>query len=173
MLGSQGTVLKRKPWAESLQVPGIVHHPAAVPGGQSLSLPVSHADMVPTLLGLARMPSPEGVSGLDLSAHLLAPGHGGDPGAEAPGSVYAQSYTPTERSEFPPWRGVRTERYTFARRESGPWLLYDNDEDPFQMDNLAGKPEHAELQARLDALTMEWFERTGDSWTERSDRPYR
>ena len=173
MLGSQGTVLKRKPWAESLQVPGIVHHPAAVPGGQSLSLPVSHADMVPTLLGLARMASPEGVSGLDLSAHLLAPGHGGDPGAEAPASVYAQSYTPTERSEFPPWRGVRTERYTFARRESGPWLLYDNDEDPFQMDNLAGKPEHAELQARLDALTMEWFERTGDSWTERSDRPYR
>ena len=173
MLGSQGTYLKRKPWCESLQVPGIVHYPAAVPSGQSLTLPFSHVDMVPTLLGLARMPRLEGVSGMDLSRLLLAPELGGDPGAEAPESVYAQSYTPTERSEFPPWRGVRTERYTYARSESAPWLLYDNEEDPFQMENLAGRPEHSELEARLHALTTEWFQRTGDSWAERSDLPYR
>ena len=173
MLGSQGTVLKRKPWAESLQVPGIVHYPAAVPGGQSLSLPVSHVDMMPTLLGVAGIPVPESVSGLDLSAHLLAPEHGGNPDEEAPESVYAQSYTPTERSEFPPWRGVRTVRHTYARRENEPWLLYDNEEDPFQLTNLAGNPEHAQLLERLDSLTMDWFQRTRDDWSERSDLPYR
>ncbi len=173
MLGSQQTILKRKPWAESLQVPGIVHYPGAVPAGQQLSLPASHVDLVPTLLGLAGLPPAEGISGLDLSAHLLAPEHGGRPDAPGPESVYAQSYTPTERAEFPPWRGVRTERYTYARRQNEPWLLYDNDTDPAQLNNLVGKAEHAELQARLDELTMDWFARTGDDWRERADLPYR
>ena len=173
MLGSQGTVLKRKPWAESLQVPGIVHYPAAVPSGLDLTLPFSHVDLVPTLLGLAGIRPPEAVSGLDLSAHLLAPEHGGRPGAQAPESVYAQSYTPTERSEFPAWRGVRTERYTYARHESSAWLMYDNQADPYQLENLVGREEHADLQAKLDALTMDWFDRTGDDWRERSDLPYR
>lgn len=172
MLGSQGTVLKRKPWTEALQVPGIVHYPAAVPAGQELSLPASHVDLVPTLLGLAGLEAPRHLSGTDLSPHLLDPTYGGRPGA-APESVYAQSYTPTERGEFPPWRGVRTERYTYARQARGPWLLYDNDADPLQLDNLAGKAEHRDLQARLDALTMGWFESTRDDWRERTDRPYR
>lgn len=173
MLGSQGTFLKRKPWAESLQVPGVVHYPAAVPHGQELTLPFSHVDVVPTLLGLAGMPQRDAMSGLDLSAHLLAPEHGRRKDPPAPESVYAQSYTPTERGEFPPWRGVRTERYTYARRKNGPWLLYDNEQDPFQRDNLIGKPAHSGLQARLDDLTMDWFRRTGDDWRERADRPYR
>ncbi len=173
MLGSQGTVLKRKPWAESLQVPGIVHFPAGVPAGQETGMPVSHVDVVPTLLGLAGLESPQGVSGVDLSAHLLAPERGGLPDAPEPESVFAQSYTPTERSRFPAWRGVRTARYTYARHESEPWLLYDNEADPFQLRNLAGLPEHAEIQAHLDGLTMDWFERTGDDWAERADLPYR
>ena len=41
------------------------------------------------------------------------------------------------------------------------------------MENLAGRSEHAELQARLDSLATEWFESTGDSWRVRSDLPYR
>lgn len=52
-------------------------------------------------------------------------------------------------------------------------MLYDNKTDPYQLENLAGRPEHTELQARLDALTTDWFERTGDDWRERSDLPYR
>ncbi|MCY4188228.1 MAG: sulfatase [Bryobacterales bacterium] len=173
MLGSQGTYLKRKPWAESLQVPGIVHYPAAVPAGQQLALPASHVDIVPTLLGLAGLPASGAMSGTDLSPHLLAPEHGGDPTVAGPASVYAQSYTPTERDEFPAWRGVRTERYTYARNRDRAWLLYDNEADPFQLENLAGNPTQAAVQAELDDLTMDWFERTGDDWRERADLPYR
>ncbi len=171
MLGSQGTYLKRKPWAESLQVPGIVHWPAGIPAGQRLAAPVSHVDIVPTLLGLAGMSVPGRMSGLDISAFLRAPV--GSPGRDLPGSVYAQSYTPSERGEYPPWRGVRTQRYTYARSQARPWMLYDNREDPFQLRNLVGDPAHAALQARLDDLTMDWFERTDDDWRERADLPYR
>ena len=32
--------------------------------------------------------------------------------------------------------GLRTERYTYIRSINGPWLLYDNHEDPYQLHNL-------------------------------------
>ena len=172
MLGSQGTYLKRKPWAESLQVPGIVHYPASLVPGQRVSMPVSHVDIVPTLLGLAGMPVPGRMAGVDLSPHLrtrAAP----RPAVPAPESVYAQSYTPTERGEYGPWRGVRTRRYTYARWQHSPWMLYDNLEDPFQLHNLVSDAAHSETRRRLDALTADWFGRSGDDWRERSDLPYR
>jgi arylsulfatase A-like enzyme len=174
MLGSQGTYLKRKPWEESAQVPGILRYRAGVTAGRRLDLLFSHVDVVPTLLGLARIPAPEGIDGQDLSRYLFSAEQGGvEPDEQRPSSVYLQSYTPTEQDEFPPWRGVRTERHTYARNQDGPWMLYDNQQDPFQLDNLVDKPEHAELQSRLDAEVMAWFERSGDDWRERRDLPYR
>ncbi|MGH9657419.1 MAG: sulfatase family protein, partial [Bryobacteraceae bacterium] len=53
MLGSQGTFLKRKPWEESVRVPGILRWPAGFRGGWKSDAPFSHVDVVPTLLGLA------------------------------------------------------------------------------------------------------------------------
>jgi hypothetical protein len=50
------------------------------------------------------------------------------------------------------FRAVRTARYTYARDLEGPWLLYDNELDPYQLANLIDKSEHAELQARLDRI---------------------
>jgi arylsulfatase A-like enzyme len=168
MLGSQGTVLKRKPWEESIAVPGVVRYPAVIPAGGAPELLFSHADMVPTLLGLAGVEPPEGMDGVDLSEFLTGARSDGHPE-----SVYLQSYTPTEAGEHPPWRGVRTERYTYARHADRPWLLYDNREDPFQQRNLIGSPEHASVERELDEATMAWFARTGDDWRERRDLPYR
>ena len=110
--------------------------------------------MVPTLLGLADIPAQPDMQGRDVSALLTGAG------GEAPESVYLQSYTSTERDEFPPWRGVRTERHTYARHEDRPWMLHDNQQDPFQLANLAGKPTHGKLETELDALTTQWFEDT-------------
>lgn len=174
MLGSQGKYLKRKPWEESILIPGVVRYPAAVAAGSEPDVLFSQVDMVPTLLGLARIETEQPMEGRDLSRYLFTPEHGGSaPGGDAPSSVYLQGYTPTEQSEHPPWRGIRTPRYTYARDESGPWVLYDNETDPYQLENLAGRPEHAELQAKLDAEVAQWFEKTGDSWNPRADLPYR
>jgi arylsulfatase A-like enzyme len=123
--------------------------------------------MAPTLLGLADVNPPRTMQGQDLSGRLRGEQ------MEEPESVYLQSYTPTEGNEFPSWRGVRTARHTFARHEDRPWLLYDNEADPYQLENLAGRHPHARLQAQMDALTMEWFEKTSDAWVELQDRPYR
>ena len=37
------------------------------------------------------------------------------------------------------------------RALEGPWLLYDNEADPFQQDNLVGQPGHQDLLDELDA----------------------
>ena len=36
--------------------------------------------------------------------------------------------------------------------QNGPWLLFDNQVDPGQLDNLVGRPGSAVLQAELDAI---------------------
>ena len=107
------------------------------------------------------------VSGRDLSANLKGAG------SEEPESVYIHSYTETESAQFPAWRGVRTKTHTYARHQQQPWVLYDNEKDPYQMTNLAGRPESSELQARLDTMTTEWFAEVGDDWRVRDDLPYR
>ena len=38
----------------------------------------------------------------------------------------------------------------YVRSIHGPWLLYDNQADPYQMHNLIGKSEARELQSRLN-----------------------
>ena len=167
MLGSHGRRLKRKPWEESIHVPGILRYPDRIEAGQVAGFPFSHVDIVPTLLGLAGMSPKQNMHGRNCAGLLT-----GDAGAE-PESVYLQSYTPTERNEFPPWRGVRTARYTYARHEDRPWVLYDNENDVFQMANLIGRAEHRDLQAELDSLTNGWLEETQDAWVELRDHPYR
>jgi len=44
----------------------------------------------------------------------------------------------------------RTTRYTYVRDLSGPWLLFDNKVDPFQLENLIGSSRAARLQAELE-----------------------
>ena len=67
------------------------------------------------------------------------------------------------------WRGVRTKRYTYARFEDKPWCLFDNKKDPYQLNNLLGKPEYTELQSRLDKILGEQMARTQDSWATNFD----
>ena len=44
--------------------------------------------------------------------------------------------TEARRYGFAEYRGLRTERYTYVRSIHGPWLLYDNQADPYQMHNV-------------------------------------
>jgi hypothetical protein len=62
------------------------------------------------------------------------------------------------------YRGVRTRRYTYAVREDGRWLLFDNDADPYQMKNLAGDSAHGSLMDGFDRELKAWMKRTGDQF---------
>jgi hypothetical protein len=62
------------------------------------------------------------------------------------------------------YRAIRTSRYTYVRDLNGPWLMFDDQNDPFQMDNLAGKPEKHKLQEKLDAQLQAQLKKVGDDF---------
>ena len=63
-----------------------------------------------------------------------------------------------------PNRAVRTPRYTYARDLKGPWLLFDNEQDPAQMENLVGRPERAALQAEMETRLQRKLRQTNDEF---------
>jgi arylsulfatase A-like enzyme len=159
MLGSHGKRLKRKPWEESIRVPGIVRYPAKIQAGRTSDALFSHVDFAPTMLALCGLGVPDSMQGSDLSRVLL------DPDAPGPRSAFFQIFVPFAGDESPrPWRGLRTDRYMYARTESGPWLLYDLEDDPGELTNLADDPAHADTRADLDRRLGAWMDRTDDSW---------
>ena len=167
MLGSHGTFLKRKPWEESARVPMIFSWKnGGVTGGWRTSAPISHIDLVPTLLGLCGVKQTPAMPGNDLTQFLKTRG------GRAPQHSMLMSHGKTEMEEWGPWRGLRTRKWKYARFKDKPWMLYDLEADPFEMTNLAARREHAALRAQFDREIETWMEKTADRWDEQVDAPY-
>jgi arylsulfatase A-like enzyme len=157
MLGSQGQRLKRKPWEESIRVPGIIRYPRRVKAGRRTEGFFTHVDIAPTVLGLCGAGIPKSMQGADLTRLVSGSTERG------PDEAFLQIFGPyhgdgTEAG----WRGVRTSRYTYARYADKPWVLYDNHRDPDQLENRIGD---RALVARLESRVAAWMKRTGDSWS--------
>jgi hypothetical protein len=58
--------------------------------------------------------------------------------------------TEARRYGFAEYRDLRNERHTYVRSIQGPWLLYDNERDPYQMRNLCGRAGSSEIRAAMD-----------------------
>lgn len=159
MLGSQGLRLKRKPWEESIRIPGILRYPDKVRGGQRTDTMFTHVDFAPTLLGLCGLKPPSDMQGSDLSANILGKAR------TAPDSAFFQIFGPFQGDGTQDgWRGVRTHRHMYARFENRPWVLYDIEKDPYQMKNLVDDPSAKPLLAEMERRLSAWMKRTGDSW---------
>ncbi len=150
MLGSQGHVKKQRPWDESIRVPFLLRYPARL-GREGRRVPgfIDAQDIMPTLLRLADLPIPETVEGLDFSGHIEG---GPDPsrGAAVISCPHPFGQWNKPRYGGKEYRGLRTARYTYVRTLDGPWLLYDNEADPFQMRNVIDAPEYAAVRRELD-----------------------
>jgi len=164
MLYSQGLRKKQKPYEESARVPFLISYPAAFGRqGRTIDMPFNAPDIMPTLLGLCGIDVPETVEGTDYSGVLR--------GTEMPRNNAVLLTCP---SPFGQWnrvtgggreyRGVRSRRYTYVRDLDGPWLLYDNMTDPYQLDNLCANPEYARVQGKLDELLWEKLAATNDEF---------
>jgi len=111
-------------------------------------MPLNPPDIMPTLLGLCLLAIPDSVEGSDLSD--LITGNSKVPTEAAAFLNLPVPITEARRYGFAEYRGLRTVQYTYVRSIRGPWLLYDNWRDPFQMHNLCGHSENRALQIRLD-----------------------
>ena len=163
MLYSHGELKKQKPWDESLLVPFLLHYPKKLGDVQKIiDMPINTPDIMPTLLGLSGIKIPDTVEGNDYSKIIT--------GEETPDNeaVLIQCPVPFHQWNYGAggreYRGVRTNRYTYVRDLSGPWLLYDNLNDPYQMNNLVGFDETLQVQTDLDSQLQKLLKKTNDKF---------
>ena len=171
MLYSQGEQKKQKPWDESILVPFLLRYPAALgTKGRIVDMPINTPDIMPTLLGLSGIKIPGTVEGTDFSGALKGTERPKrDPALREPNDAALI----TCPSPFGQWskkrggreyRGIRTRRYTYVRDLNGPWLLYDNKQDPYQLNNLCNNVVHRELQKKMDSVLSQKLKQTNDEF---------
>ena len=160
MLWSQGRMKKQLPWEESINIPFLIRWPGQIQAGSVSDSLFGVIDHLPTLLSLCAVEAPARLQGIDLSPTLL--------GAEqsAPASLFLMDMVRMDEShtqKMDEWRGLRTPRFTYARWVDGrPWLLYDNETDPYQLDNLVDRRDYMDVQRELNIELEAQIAVTGD-----------
>ncbi len=163
MLWSHGSEKKQQPYEESARVPLLLRWPDELGcSGKSLSATIATEDILPALLNLCSVKAPHSVQGLDFSRYIKG---GKDPSDGAALVMCPAPFGQWSRARGGrEYRAIRTPRYTYARDLNGPWLLFDNQRDPYQQDNLVGKPEQAALQKKLDGWLSRKLKKNNDSF---------
>ena len=162
MVGSHRMHLKQNPLEESIRIPFLVEYPRVIKGGQRSDALLQAVDVMPTLLSLADLSCPE-VDGKDLTQALRGAETDQQDAVLIAKMTGGKAGRPYVINAMTPWRGVRTKRYTYAYLyDHGPWMLFDNLNDPYQLKNLVNSPQHADLQTSLDKRMHELMLETGD-----------
>lgn len=164
-MGEKDLLCKKTVWEESTRVPLVIRAPGVTEPGGSCDHPVSLIDLYPTLIDLCGLPKEPnaGGNGQTLDGHSLRP-FLEDPSAETwDGPEVALScieggdpvkigvIARPERQHFT----VRGRRFRYVLWNTGEEELYDHESDPNEWQNLAGKPEVADVQKRLRTTLLE------------------
>lgn len=137
---------------ESVLVPFIVSHPGCIDPGTVNHRLVSQYDFMPTLLDYAglEVPAPDSLPGTS-----FAPALRGEAQDQDPYVVVFDEYGPVRMIRDRTWKYVH--RYRF-----GPNELYHLKNDPGELHNLAGAPEHRAVEDELRNRLFQWFARYAD-----------
>jgi arylsulfatase A-like enzyme len=153
-------------WDESCHVPFLLRYPPLTEScvHKKNMTPLGTVDIMPTLLGLCGLDIPEMVEGVDLSAcvrdHVELEDH----------TALYMSISPFSNRNYldPAYRAIRTNRYTFVRTNENVEYLFDDVEDPYQLNNLANTPEAADLQNQLSQKLSQQLEKISDPFEQSS-----
>ncbi|HAV12881.1 MAG TPA: hypothetical protein DCX06_05220 [Opitutae bacterium] len=169
MLGSHNLMTKGVPFEESIRVPLMMRVPGVDPYADDRLF--SSVDLMPTLMGLTGQAVPSEVDGIDFSATLSA-------------NAKANSDPEMAYIGYGSWRGFRSKRYTYIttpkagelltgreiryiaqKRKPSNHILFDLENDPYQMEPiLKGDGRHtdaiiddfhSELHTHLRSLNEE------------------
>jgi len=145
-LGSHGLFNKNELIEESIRIPLILVLPGKPDGTHNTSI-ASLIDVAPTLLDLAGIDTPRHMQGKSLLRK----------------QVLNSAFIETGRAI-----GIRTQTHMYGtgydektRRVTGSGsVLYNLDNDPFEMHNLSETPENKKIEAKLREQLLEWDRQT-------------
>lgn len=132
------------PWQESLQIPLVIAGPG-IPH-RTVRTTVANPDIATTVAAIAGAEPRVPQDGIDVRPLL-----------EGPARDRALPIAAWQLADgrIPIYRGVRTDRWTYLRLENGSEEVYDRQEDPYELVNVAGSEEYAATLGRLRALDEE------------------
>ncbi len=165
MMGSHGMrpFMKQLAWDESIKVPFLISYPGIGDNkGAVVNAPINTPDILPSLLGMTGSAIPASIEGENLAALIQAPNPDVDRVA-----LIMNPCPFTSEFKYPEYRAIRTKQYTYARTPEGASKMFDNIADPYQMNNLIGNADYAQLQADLDAKLNVALEKSGDDFQSR------
>ena len=165
LAGAHRMLSKQNPLEESIGIPFLIRYPRAVPAGTVTPALLAPVDILPTLLSLCGIPyDPDQYDGQDRGPVAFAGATDSRDALLIMKMVHGGN--PWVINGIRPWRGVRTQRYTYAEMEGQPWILFDNQEDPYQMNNRIADPGTARLRRALHRRMKELMAEAGDTLTE-------
>ncbi|HNT36806.1 MAG TPA: sulfatase-like hydrolase/transferase, partial [bacterium] len=160
MLGAQGRRAKNIFYEEAVRVPFLMRWPERIQSGRMSDVCLNTPDIMPTLLGLVDVPIPEKVEGMNLSHCAL-----GQPGTEPEAALMQNTGACAVWEDGFEWRALRDKRYTYAvYRRDGKELLFDNQNDPYQMTDLAESPEHTTVMEHFRRMLKRRMEELDDNF---------
>ena len=156
MGGSHGKSNKNEPEEESSHVPLLMRMPGRLKKAAVATNLISTIDLMPTILSLCGLEVPSTCTGKDKSAAALI------------GRSMADESIYIEESIKSWWRAVVKGRYKYVvySDETGsepvPAMLFDLEQDPYEMDNLIGNATFAQVRADMQAEMDMWKQKTSD-----------
>ncbi|NNE94211.1 MAG: sulfatase-like hydrolase/transferase [Verrucomicrobiales bacterium] len=170
--GQKGFQIKLAPYDGTIRGPLIVSMPSRFESGKTCEKPVGGADLVPTIFTAAGLELPWEMHGRDLTPLLKDPSGGGwDTNllSAHTGVFYGSDEVPDMKVDMifrnqsvPWWISLRTDRYKYIRNLLPGEVeeLYDMENDPEEIVNLAMQDEHLELVRKLRAEAIAELRRT-------------
>jgi choline-sulfatase len=164
MLGLHSVWGKQLYHESSVGVPLLISGPG-LDRGRRIDDPISLIDLFPTSCGLAGIPVPDRLDGVDLSARLR-----GEPNAPVREFTASAAYrygirishnATSESAPHEAWRCVQDAEWKYVEVEHGAHMLFNFATDSCETTNLIDDPAHAERVVRMATWLHDGF-----SWSE-------
>ncbi len=139
-LFNHGMVQKHCFFDTAVRVPLMVRRPAEPAAGAVRPQLAGLVDLFPTFADACGLAAPDGLDGRSLRPFL------DDPAAPGPDAVFSEYYSAGTAE-----RMIRTGRWKYVHSEGDRHQLYDLENDPGELTNLAADPAFAATARELDA----------------------
>ena len=145
-------------YEEAMRIPMMISWPEKIAPRRDSTLMIAFADLYPSLLSLMGFKEqiPAEVQTFDLSASILS--------QEKAQEVVQPYYYLLPENLMTGYRGLRTKKYTFVvhatNGRTDEWILFDREQDPFQLNNIA--PDRPALIKQFTSQLKDWLKKTND-----------